>query len=685
MLRAKMELVWAYRYGYGTEPDSRRYFELLAQVAELEKGSEIGAKYHLAFAFKDAIGTLGDIDSYISWMGRAANDGDREAMFKLAEAYQDGTGNNPDEGKYFYWISKMAGQGSPLALIKLAEAYKTGIGTQENKEQFLENAKKAMQLATDALQSEESDTDLASEDLPRAIELVSEAYRDGIGVTQSDDQYFRYLSLAVVAADEAIRDFDESEPGQLRELRKTLAPLKRQLSVAYLEERGTPKDEKQAFVYMRAAAEDGDSVAMLEMARFYEEGIGRNRNRSQAFEYNKRAADIGNADGMYRAAVAYGTGTGTKECSAEFQRLIQEAVRAGQDRAFMATGLAGLHCDGLVTASQITKVLRILEGLRHVIQEIKSSRVLFQSEVTEGVAHFTTLEALHSMLPPAENRLATTRMEKRNFLRLYNIEYVNDPQEGKSLIESQHCLAHTIRGLFPTLSGSGDQSDGTHFYDSLPLWGLAFSVYVGSFTLTSDRLDLWRAYGRDGCGFCLVTPITAFYEKLGRNEHGFAGLAAVEEPNRQVPMTLYRVAYGEENVQDALDQLSPHLGELCKMRDKLARGRQNGKIIIDKINLTVRALLSDILYLYKNVEYENEKEVRMLAPYAISAQAVSADEQTPAQLYVETRPFLFSPESKIIIGPKVKNAEAVRLALRHRLDRNGHTAVYVECSRIAYR
>ena len=369
-LRSEMELVWAYRYGYGTEPDSRRYFELIAQVAELEKGSETGAKYHLAFAFKDGIGTQANIDSYISWMGRAAEDGDREAMFKLAEAYQDGTGVNPDESKYFYWISKMATQGSPLALIKSAEAYKTCIGTQEDKEQFFENAKEAMKLANDALQSEPYDNDLASEDLTRAIELVSEAYRDGIGVAQSDDKYFCYLSLAVTAADEAIRDFDQSEPGQLKELLKTLAPLKRKLSVAYLEAKGTPKDEKKAFEYMRAAAEDGDSAAMMEVARFYEDGIGRSKNRRKAFECYKTASEMDNADGMYWAAVAYGTATGTEQSSGEFHRLTQAAVRAGQDRAFMATGLADLNRDGLVTASQISKVLGIFKGYETLFKRL---------------------------------------------------------------------------------------------------------------------------------------------------------------------------------------------------------------------------------------------------------------------------------------------------------------------------
>ena len=51
-LRARMDLVWAYRYGYGTEPDTPRYFELLKQMAELDEGSQAGAKWHLALALQ---------------------------------------------------------------------------------------------------------------------------------------------------------------------------------------------------------------------------------------------------------------------------------------------------------------------------------------------------------------------------------------------------------------------------------------------------------------------------------------------------------------------------------------------------------------------------------------------------------------------------------------------------------
>ena len=684
-LRARMDLVWAYQYGYGTEPDSRRYFELLRQVAELEQGSEIGAKHHLAFAFRDGIGTPVDDVSYVDWMRLAAEDGDREAMFKMAEAYQSGIGVEPDESMYFHWLSKMAENESPLALMRLAEAFKTGTGTKLSAEHFFENAQKAVEQAQLAVEKESTDQDLASEDLPRAMHLVAEASRDGFGVGRSTNRYFQQLQQSVQAANDAIAKIDPSEPEQLKELRQTLAPIKRQLAIAYWKGQGTEKDENKAFELMRTAANEGDSVATLTLAEFYTEGIGRSVNRRQAFECYKRAAEAGNADGMYKTAVAYGTRTGTKANATEFQRLARRALRAGQERAYMVTGLADLHRDGLINATQVATLLKIFEELRDVVQQIKVRQKLEKADAADGVAHFTTLEALYSMLPTARPGTIEAVRERKNSLRLYNVEYVNDPQEGRGLIEGHGNGREAIRELFPILAPSPHEDTGSPSYDSLPLWGLDFSVYVGSFTLLSDRLDLWRAYGNNGEGFCIVTPVSAFTELNGTTQHGFAGLAAVMGEHREVPMTLYNVSYGDAEVTEVLAEIGPHLERLHEVRSKLEGLRRNGHVIKEKVNHTARAILSDILYLYKNAEYDSEREVRMLAPFPISAVQVLADEKVPGKLYVKTRPFLFVPGSKIIIGPRVASREAVRLELRHRLDRNEHTGVSVEYSTIPYR
>ena len=645
-----MHLVWAYRSGYGTEPDSGRHFAILAQLAELESGAELGAKWLLARAFKEGTGTLPDEASYFVWMERAAKDGDPEAMFSLAEAYRTGVGVERDEDQYFYWRRQMAEKGSPFARMELAQAYKAGVGTPQSNDEFFRNATAAIELAKKAISE---DKDFTSEDLPQAIQLVAQAHRDGTGTVKSETQYFECLSIAVAAVNDAIQFEQEKEPSKVDEVKKSLASIVYEFALAYLEGSGTATDPRQAFKYMKQAAEAGDVKAMLQLADLLEAGTGTGKNHNRAFQWRKKAANLNDPDGMYETAIAYGTRKGTKEDASEFYRWARNAVRAGHNKAFIALGLAELHTEGLIAPQNISNILHLLDQLRHEVQRIKSKHALSEDQAPDGVAHFTTLETLHSMLPSAGTPSYSSTRGTSNFLRLYNLSYVNDPQEGQIL-----------------LPGEGDEA----------LSGLAFSMYVGSFTLRSDRLDLWRAYGLDGTGYCIVTPIQSFLQRVGASDQAFAGLAASEADSSDIALTLYKVVY--ENEKEIIDStracLNKHLTEIGKVTDKEADR------IRRQVDLTIRAILSDVLYLYKHEEYRSEEEARMLAPFAISARAVCADERSPARLFVQTRPFLFSPGSKIIIGPKVPNKEAVRLELKHRLDRNGHSEVDVMVSKIQY-
>ena len=684
-LRAKMHLVWAYRSGYGTEPDSRRHFEILLQVAELDAGAELGAKWLLARAFKEGIGTVSDPQSYFTWMKQAALEGDPEAMFSLAEAYRSGDGVAPDEDQYFYWRQKMAEQGSPFAVMELAHAFKTGIGTPQSNDEFFKSAIRAMELAKEAMSADKIDENLASEDLPRAILLVARAYQEGTGTAKCDVTYFKYLSEAVDAVNYAIELEKAKEPPRVKEVQFSLAPILCEFALAHLEGYGTVKSPTKAFMYMKEAAGAGDPKGMLRLATLYESGLGTSRNPSSAFHWRKKAAELNDPTAMYETAITYGTRTGGSEDPVEFHRWARDAVRTGHNKAFMALSLAELHLKGLITPRKISNVLDLFDSLRREVQEIKSGHTLAKNEAPDGVAHFTTLETLHSMLPaPTTSSFSLTRGDA-NFLRLYNLAYVNDPQEGKILLVGDDDEAITIQEFFPgSLLGAHEITE-RRYSETIPLSGLAFSVYVGSFTLRSDRLDLWRAYGQDGTGFCIVTPIQSFLRYTGTADQAFAGFAASEANDPDIPMTLYRVEYGKTKIASTRLRLNKYLKEISAARDRVAKAALDQQAVRSQIDLTVRAILSDVLYLYKHAEYKNEEEVRMLAPFAISARPVTADERSPAHLFVRTQPFLFAPDSKIIIGPKVRQPEAVRLELKHRLDRNGHSGVDVVPSEIQYR
>lgn len=199
-----------------------------------------------------------------------------------------------------------------------------------------------------------------------------------------------------------------------------------------------------------------------------------------------------------------------------------------------------------------------------------------------------------------------------------------------------------------------------------------FSVYCGSFTLSVDRLDLWRAYGRDGFGYCLVIPFSTFKQKLEFNEaklfsdalfSGDESRVAIGMNQSKAP-ALYRIRYKQKEAVAALKTLRPILVALKKIKEDKSE-------IAGGVDSLVRLIVSDILYLYKNEEYASEKEARMIVMRSIADPTLKLDDNQPPRIYTETKSFLFSEEgTHIIIGPKVVDKVAAELNLKYRLARH---------------
>lgn len=393
---------------------------------------------------------------------------------------------------------------------------------------------------------------------------------------------------------------------------------------------------------------------------------------------------------MYFLALDYGTGIGKAYKKTQFLEWITKAVEENHPDAFIAQGIAELQQIGFV-GKGFMPFFEILGELHAKVKQIQTDHIVKQSRrnTTKSVAHYTVLPALYSMLP--ENQAQGC---KPNCLRLYNIAYVNDPREGKRLVYPSKKTenATLIQEFFPKESEIEPESP-------TPWQGQKFSVYIGSFALASDRLDLWRAYGKDGEGYCIAMPLSAFNQKpetarihLMQSDTDTQSKGQNGELNIDVVPTLYEVRYQDDEVEDALARLAGPLRKIKDAKEEMVRqntGRLSGELLtVGKglIDSTVRAIVSGILYLYKDKEYENEKEVRIINGSDIKAKRLRLDERDPAHLYVETTPFLFDCElSQIIIGPKVKEKSAVYLNLQKRLVCNNLLRTQVNMSEIKYR
>jgi TPR repeat protein len=694
---AMLDLAFAYEDGEGVDPDINLSFEWKKKAAELSKDSE--AIYNLALAYKDGNGTGKNHEQFFEWITKAAELKHPEAMYHLAQAYEEGIGTEQNLLRYFEWTKKIADIGNAGAMRRLADAYNTGKGVPPSSKEFYQWTRKAERAAERAANEPElAETEKSAfEDLPWARYSLALAYRDGTGTNRNKRRYFEWMKKSAEAVEDAVQQARKQVTAGFREdelkaydFPKSMLELAR----AYRDGDGTRRSKKLYQTWIKKAAEFGLPEAMVELALAYREGKNIDQDISKFGEWVEKAARAGNSEGMYHLALAHGSGVGKRYDKGQFLKWIKEAVKENHRDAFIAQGIAELQQIGLI-GKKFEDFFELLMKLHSEVQNIQEKHVVNENGrgADTKVAHYTVLPALYSMLPetPTEGR-------KANCLRLYNIAYVNDPREGKRLLspakdaDSPLKNSEHLKEFFP------EESEGKPDYP-IPWQGQKFSVYVGSFTLEPDRLDLWRAYGKDGEGYCIVLPLNAFnQEPLTGGIHlmqSDLGTHASRTPETEegVP-NLYEVYYTEDKAEEALSSLAGSLINIKEARDAMikasripSKSKCSGK---ELINSLVRAIVSGVLYLYKDKEYENEREARILMGFDINAKRLkletAAERKAPQHVYVETKGFLFEKDhSQIIIGPKVAEKAAVYLNIQKRLACNNLSKTEIKISEITYR
>lgn len=679
----------AYSKGDGTKVDDALAYEWTKRAAEV---GHVRAMNQLASAYWTGNGTAHDEARFIHWTKRAAEAGDPNSMHNLAIAYYTGKGVERDDELRVKWLIKAAKCGLAAAMNDLAIVYRDGIGVAQNQIEKI----KWLKLAIDA-------------NYPDAMYSLALAYKTGKGVERDDTQFFEWLQraanngsvLGMRGLATAYQNGDGTEANEIEQFNWEKRAAETgdsiamyNLGIAYRQGTGTKPDLIKFFEWTKRSAEAGELNAMQDLSLAYLKGTGTKLDENLFNEWAKRAADAGHPEAIYNFATTLYLGQGIEPNFSEFYVWMQRAVAAGSSRAFVALGLADLQRDGIIDSDQFPVMLAAFYELRDIVEEIKSIHVITDQTCPNGVAHFTTLKTLRSMLPDEGSSINIG-----NHLRLYNAAYMNDPQEGHRLLDIGNSQSKLLGEYF---DNSGSDKQG------LITWnGREYSVYIGAFTLEVDRLDLWRAYGNDGDGYCIVTPLSVFsqpQQHLIQNAVAaeFVNLLNPTEPQmgpidapnsaslqlntikasieHRKPLGLYHVVYNKKEAVTTLEKLE---GPLLKIKNIKAE-INNGK---EKINALVQAIISDIIFLYKNDEYRTEKEARMVVAYDISAETLEMDDQNPPHIFTESEPFLFNTDgSRIIIGPKVEDKTAAELYLNFSLSRNGYLqTTLVERSKVRYR
>ena len=342
--------------------------------------------------------------------------------------------------------------------------------------------------------------------------------------------------------------------------------------------------------------------------------------------------------------------------------------------------------------------LKNLLSIYQLVQKIKYQLGLKDEDKNQVLkfGHYTKGSTLQIMLDQEENEKKKNTFSVSGKTRLYNANYMNDPEEG---IVIEKILGIDRRDILEPSS-----------------W------FLMSFTNKTDDLAMWSQYGDDAKGVCLVlreddfsrfssfndvswrreTTSLEFINKIDLSMSELSGdlkISANEAKKKESTFSvnvedaqpqpekkdkvakgnidyLYRIAYvndsgGEFSIEktelfndDEIKKLEEFLEAL---KEKIDKNLNKGDDFYQK---EISDCIEEIRYLFKSVDYKYENELRILryANLDPSNDKIKIDKTSGiGRLYVERENSIQIGE--VIFGPKFPNPEYVTPLLKL-LDEN---------------
>ena len=270
----------------------------------------------------------------------------------------------------------------------------------------------------------------------------------------------------------------------------------------------------------------------------------------------------------------------------------------------------------------------INKDLRKVISDVVEIRNYLKVDRNKipdnSLGQYTSVSTLKYLI----NRNKTNKP----CLRLTNSNQMNDPLEGKAL--------RKFLGL--TINSNTDYIKSNEF--------------VSSASATLDSLPMWKQYGNDAKGLCLV------YDNEYLNE-----LLDLEKTD----VKLFRVAYFEEGGRVLVSKFKGESSQEVKnISNKILKKLEDIKVTFQKIKYKKYKkiglkVVSSIFYLFKSLDYAYENEFRILMKMDTKKEdqvkVDIVDEQYLLHTYTvdkKNHPIIIK-YSKVILGPKAVDIDYI--------------------------
>jgi len=197
--------------------------EETAVLREQAEQDNVSAQFELAFMYASA----GDINMYVYWLTRAAEQGNAFAQHNLGVIHFESMGVLQNYEKAEYWFRRAAEQTVSTSYFYLGLMYHSGLGVEQDFESALYWYRKAIE-----------------HDVVAAKTNLGIMYDEGLGVPQSYEWSAYWFRKAAEQGD---------------------AIAQNNLGVAYRDGEGMPQDYEQAAYWFRRAITQGDTQAQANL------------------------------------------------------------------------------------------------------------------------------------------------------------------------------------------------------------------------------------------------------------------------------------------------------------------------------------------------------------------------------------------------------------------------------------
>ena len=309
--------------------EEKNYKEAFKWAARAAKSGNLQAKTFMAICYEDGLGTKQNITKAFILHLECAQKGETFSQYCVAEFYSEGkhTRGKANPIKAFEWYRKAADQGLDLAQYELAMCYRKGYGTAKNQTKAFEYLQKAARQGHARAQVElgkcyefEWGTD---KDLEQALLWYKKSAEQNHPVGQL------YLAHLLRSAEFYKDAFDLYNKSAAQDNRAAMFYLGNCHYFAW----GTTKNDRQAIVWWRRAADKGHPEAQFNIGHAYLMGEGYTKNLNTAISWFRKSAQQGDDKGQYFLGLCYYYGYGIKANRAKAKEWIELSAQQGYEKA----------------------------------------------------------------------------------------------------------------------------------------------------------------------------------------------------------------------------------------------------------------------------------------------------------------------------------------------------------------